>query len=518
VLVYPFVLIHEMGHVLAARAVGLEVYGVLFGTGRHVGFISLFGVPVQIRVVPFTGLTFHSQPIRFRRLRSSLVIVSGPAINLLVACTAFAVAEVFNEDFWSGAAFFIDVALANLILGVTNLVPFVIGRLGVASDGLRLFQVISGRSKAPADPWNGRAAILRASFLYQWGRFEAAEAVLARLAGQYPFDIGARMLRSAVAAQLGRVDEALADTRKLLSEPSPSAGFGALNHELLAWLLLIAGRPSDGEEALRSAWKSFLALQWEPWCRFTCGWAEAVHGDARIAIELLDPLLGAGEGAHMEAGLYAAKALAEARRGDKVASLRAFARARRLAPRSRYVAVASSQLNQVAPLSATDLGATIRPELVPVWRSTKKSARPIETDAGPSGRIAGALLLVAGLAILSFCGFVIYKIAAPGRVGHPDYLFLAGLVAFGALCARIGWPLAANRPNRYYSILTPPEWQGVGIALVAATCWLLKSVAQHGIGKAAESLVSTALLAGMAFGSFYMGRRVKRRLTPGAPF
>jgi hypothetical protein len=43
-------------------------------------------------------------------------------------------------------------------------------------------------------------------------------------------------------------------------------------------------------------------------------------------------------------------------------------------------------------------------------------------------------------------------------------------------------------------------------------------VAQHGVGKAAESLVSTALLAGMAFGSFYMGWRVKRRLTPAAPF
>ena len=136
---------HELGHALAARAVGWEVY--LIGVGPFV----LRCRPLAIRkgwVFPgrrIWGFTHVAPNVRERwtKLRAVAVYAGGSGMNLTLAAVVFG-CERFSNSTPSESALALTGTL-SLAIGVMNLVPFRLGR-GTPSDGAKILELIRKRT------------------------------------------------------------------------------------------------------------------------------------------------------------------------------------------------------------------------------------------------------------------------------------------------------------------------------------------------------------------------------------
>jgi len=98
--IFAGIVVHELGHLLAARFLGIEVSGVSLGFGPEiVGFTDRYGVRWKLALLPVGGeCSFRERPggkghreNKLRTLREAsladraIVLVSGPASNLCFA-------------------------------------------------------------------------------------------------------------------------------------------------------------------------------------------------------------------------------------------------------------------------------------------------------------------------------------------------------------------------------------------------------------------------------------------------
>src|ERR1700722_37361 len=81
-------LLHELGHFLTARLLGLDAILITLGLGPKVWSGKIFGVPLRIHAWPLLGLTcLGSQSLRLLRLRVWISVLMGPATNVLLIAT-----------------------------------------------------------------------------------------------------------------------------------------------------------------------------------------------------------------------------------------------------------------------------------------------------------------------------------------------------------------------------------------------------------------------------------------------
>jgi regulator of sigma E protease len=101
--------LHEVGHLLAARACGVRVMQAGLGWGPKLFGLRVRGVDYQIRLLPLGAyVQMDMAGLQKRRLIQQLfVLLAGVVVNLLLAVT-----------FWG--SFF---GTLNLVLGVANLLP-----------------------------------------------------------------------------------------------------------------------------------------------------------------------------------------------------------------------------------------------------------------------------------------------------------------------------------------------------------------------------------------------------------
>ncbi|HEU4390577.1 MAG TPA: site-2 protease family protein [Blastocatellia bacterium] len=137
------VLPHELGHALAARAVRLEVFGIVIGIGSSMWRGQVFGFPVEVRNLPLSGATlFAPSTGSWVRSRIFVAILGGPLTNvaMMAACLWIAPASFAFERFGKRWAPVTALVLANGWVLVTNLVPRRVNTpLGkIWSDGAQL--------------------------------------------------------------------------------------------------------------------------------------------------------------------------------------------------------------------------------------------------------------------------------------------------------------------------------------------------------------------------------------------
>jgi peptidase M50-like protein/tetratricopeptide repeat protein len=136
------VVLHELGHFLTARLMGLEPSLISLGVGPKIWGGKILGVPWRIHGWPITGFTYvGGSKTQFLRLRLWLTILMGPVTNMLLIGIAVA--------FWDSLARLVgpNVVLLwlifNALLALINLLPLQYRRLGQLhrSDGLQLLQI-----------------------------------------------------------------------------------------------------------------------------------------------------------------------------------------------------------------------------------------------------------------------------------------------------------------------------------------------------------------------------------------
>jgi hypothetical protein len=142
--VFHFVIIvlHEVGHALTAKAVGLEVNLVALGVGRFLWSGNLLSTPIRLYAWPLLGLTYlGSQPKQLLRTRVWLSVLMGPMTNLALVAVAIV--------FWRPLTRAMDSNIIliwimyNAITALVNLQPWRVRQSSkhYATDGMQLLQI-----------------------------------------------------------------------------------------------------------------------------------------------------------------------------------------------------------------------------------------------------------------------------------------------------------------------------------------------------------------------------------------
>lgn len=239
----PMLVLHELGHAVAARLLGWQVREVVIGFGRDLWQWQCGETRIRIKLAPLEGYVLPAPADAHGiRLKSLLIYAAGPGAELLLLA---ALLLLFGRDFVFGDAASVgQVAVQSLavviLLGAGfNLLPF--RSEGAVSDGLGIL----------SSPFMSDAAIelrlLTVELREIRERLErgAAGAALAAVAAglqRFPHNLALRLLRAEALSADGHRDAARSYVREQLDRPPPGAA------ERRAWLRQQARLELDADE------------------------------------------------------------------------------------------------------------------------------------------------------------------------------------------------------------------------------------------------------------------------------
>ncbi len=336
------VVLHELGHAIAAWLVKVRVYAIVIGRERWWFDRDIAGVRVRIGGLMMGGAVCH-EPSEgpHSRLRSILITAGGPLMNLLVAGIAFAWAAALPASLEQSLARFalLMVGVASVAQGIANLWPRPVEVMGrqTSNDGARIVALLSGHAD-DADKLRGGGHYLRAQFAFFDRRLDDARREVTRaldlLVDTMPRD-ACTVLWAAIACEIGDARGAVAALRPLHGDAAkdPVVRVDIANN--LAWGLFLLDEPDGFEEGLAAIADARRIAPWERACLSTqaCLMAASAttgNGRATDALQLIDPFRSPPRNASEAAALCVARGLVTAFQGDVSAARAEYERARAL--------------------------------------------------------------------------------------------------------------------------------------------------------------------------------------------
>lgn len=339
-LLQPLVIVlHELGHALTARALGLEVGAVLCGKGRLLWAVELFGMPVHFYAWPLFGSTYiGAYKVRAPLARLWLAVLMGPGINVLAVWATLA--------YWDSLASVIDPVILmmwtvlNLINAALNLLPFSHIELGqrAYSDGMLLMRL---RRYSEVHALEITAPYLRALCRYERKDYVRALRACEEGLARKPGDANLRLVMAAAHFYLEDYAAAVKVLEPLLDATLPEAVRAlAQNNTALALAVLHGGATPSIEHMAQAEALSKEAFSTYPCLvsiRATRALVLAANGRSEESLLLLDyphyETASASERSHQAV----VQALAFRALGRVEDSIRAVAKARELDPVSIHV-------------------------------------------------------------------------------------------------------------------------------------------------------------------------------------
>jgi len=143
--IYLDIYIHEFGHVIAAKLVGIGVNGVIIGNGKELSRKTLFGIPLVITNNFVGGFTIMGSIERkLLKLRFAFFIAGGVLLQslLIASCAVLLGTKDWTYLYANGTSVTTMFVISNLLLIATNLFPRHINVCGIRmpNDGLRLLK------------------------------------------------------------------------------------------------------------------------------------------------------------------------------------------------------------------------------------------------------------------------------------------------------------------------------------------------------------------------------------------
>lgn len=134
----PMLVLHELGHAVAAKALGWRVREIVIGFGRTLWQWQIGETLVKIKLAPVEGYVLPAPAApRNLRLKSTLIYAAGPGAELLLLAAMIALLgwdTVFNRSDEILLVAVKSLALVILVGAGFNLLPF--RTEGAVSDGL----------------------------------------------------------------------------------------------------------------------------------------------------------------------------------------------------------------------------------------------------------------------------------------------------------------------------------------------------------------------------------------------
>jgi tetratricopeptide (TPR) repeat protein len=245
--------LHELGHVIAARLVAFDVLAIELGHGQVSSEFVSAGFRWRFRLVPVGGIAFAiPMDAKWYRTRDSVFTLGGPMVNAMLMLIGFLFlsfdAQVAETDFpFSPMKMLV---FANAALLVYSLVPheYQTERGKIPSDLLRLWQ--TWRQPAPDD-----RSVRYSFYLFKgqemcrrrdWGE---AEELLQKGLKEFPEDGTLRTLLAHVFLGLKRFEEARKIYINLVNSNQGNPSALALLSNNVAYANLLLADPALLQEA-----------------------------------------------------------------------------------------------------------------------------------------------------------------------------------------------------------------------------------------------------------------------------
>ena len=344
---YLAIVLHEIGHVAAAYAVGADVPVVSFGGGLRAKVVKMRNLFVVFSPTPTEGLMIpvHSTNRNYR-MKACMISLAGPVVNLLAALGGMAILISGGEDlseYTHGAVLIWTVT--NLFLGIENLFSFSRKTaLGTQqSDGARIWNIWSKSDEEIRKLLQFQKLIV-ASLEFHLGDKEKALTLVEREIDQGNDSFQARMLMTAALADTGRLNRGIELGRKYLEDDGTGLMERALFQNNLAFTLFQTGDESDLHEADRLSAQAIETLPMILAIKSTRGSILIATGRYEEGLSLLDDKRFKLEKRGHRASVKAMQAVGLASLGNRDRASRLLSAARSLDPANRQLRTAEAAL------------------------------------------------------------------------------------------------------------------------------------------------------------------------------
>lgn len=233
------IVLHEIGHAFAAKAVGLKISVMILGGGRLLWAGQILGLPIRLYAWPWMGSTqLGGRPARFIRARVWLTTLMGPVTNLCLMAAAIV--------FWHPLAKVVDSNITllwiahNAFMAAENLWPRQTTRAGrrYPTDGMQLLQIPFRNAEALAEGLAlGDAGAI--STTYNDGDYEIARQICIIGLERSPGNSWLGLFLSACHTNLGDYESARSFSEPLVDSTAvdpPFQAAAANNTAIALWL------------------------------------------------------------------------------------------------------------------------------------------------------------------------------------------------------------------------------------------------------------------------------------------
>jgi tetratricopeptide (TPR) repeat protein len=345
-LTYLGIVLHEMGHYLAARAVGARVAALSFGGGRLAMILRIGEMFLIVSPVPTEGLivTRFDTAEGFRK-KSAAILGAGPLINLLgAAAGAYVLLATDIAHSHLSTGLWLLWTGYNAILGIANLWPFMTKTVygPTASDGAQLLGLPSMADEDIQNTLRAQAVIL-AWLHYVRGDMSAALKLLEDELG-LDDDIVPGSFATALLAETGQLERGIELARRRLARDHLEPTEHTMLQNNLASLLHHSGEAERLKEADRLSAAAIEMLPMMPAVRATRGAVLVATGRFEEGLDLLTDHRFRLETRELRANVDAVRALGLAELGRIAEAERALDNARSLDGSNRYLDTAEAAI------------------------------------------------------------------------------------------------------------------------------------------------------------------------------
>lgn len=249
---YLSIVLHELGHWIAAAALGVHVAAMSFGGGLRTKAFKIRDTFVLFGPAPSEGLVLPlHRTARHFRWKQMLIVAAGPAVNAAAALPGLFL--LVNSDYYAqgpAAWSLLFWTIINAVLAIGNLVPFKIKTAFTEqpSDGAQLLSLPKMSDDSVDELIAARQRTL-ALLEFQYGDMDAGLAAIEDELERDNASAHSQIVATALLAETGRVERCIESGRKYLESEALPPMERAILQNNVAYALFLTGDPAHLEEA-----------------------------------------------------------------------------------------------------------------------------------------------------------------------------------------------------------------------------------------------------------------------------
>lgn len=285
----PMVYLHEIGHVLAAKLVGIGISRVQFGDGREIWRKRIFSILVIIKSSQGGGYTFVGDlKKKFSKPAFTLFTAGGMLMQLLITVPLMIITDFHLSDFLgNGINVSASLIYANLFMVVLNLIPMKASCNGfkIANDGLNLIKLPFIKQRDIEEIYSA-GKLMEAYELYEARRYKDAQNAFEKCMVLFPKSILAHFNYAASLLKQGMLDQGEREFLKIYGREHDKRYDPILNNNL-AWLNLLKFDEESFRKADQYSREAFKSSPKVPYIRGTRASVLILTGEIEKGLEIL---------------------------------------------------------------------------------------------------------------------------------------------------------------------------------------------------------------------------------------